>query len=84
MLKSLSDQELFFKKKPRHSTIIFTESHKDIFIAMCQVYLPESYEDHGGFFNQENNKGVYEEKPDINVLLGLPALKKEKIFMFTV
>lgn len=60
------------------ATIIFTEFYKDIFIAMCQVYLPESYEDHGGFFNPENNRGVYEEKPDINAFLGLPALKKEK------
>ena len=59
--------------------------NKDIFVAMCQGYLPKSLEDYGGFFNPENYKGVHkkEANPAGHLLMGIAVGngqgKKEEI-----
>ena len=58
--------------------IVFASYNKDIFTALYNNYLPEQYEDRGGFFDPANQKGVQEKKCDMDAFLGR-ALKKEEI-----
>ncbi|HLC06720.1 MAG TPA: hypothetical protein VJJ26_00900 [Candidatus Babeliales bacterium] len=64
----------------KHNVLVTFALHKDAFTYMC-FYLPDSYEDHGGFFDTKFNEGVQEIKPALHFPnhFNFPQKKEQKV-----
>jgi hypothetical protein len=60
-----------------HNPLVSFSLNKDCFSSLCS-FLPESYEDHGGFFNSDNHRGVQKKKYNIDAFIGGPKIEEAK------